>query len=186
MAMPGLGPEQRAENRCHRPLIEQLAAAAYEAPARTTDTNTGGSSNSKPSSRMPGNLQQPDEIMSKLTDVAYAYSKAWLGGAHSDVTANLRALAAASQDDDEARELAADLRPIVRRARILIGYQHQQQHFTDMVCDCGGALAVDRSIDSGTVVRCAGAPGTGPCKITFPWWTWADMLKALTGSRADA
>ncbi|MFJ5231021.1 hypothetical protein ACIQBJ_14130 [Kitasatospora sp. NPDC088391] len=134
---------------------------------------------------MPGNLQQPAELLHQLGVIAsgivndHGLTCRFPGAFREVLVSQLAAAANAAPliDEGYVQHLVGALQRIVRRARILLGYERDQQQFADMLCGCGGALTVDRSIDSGTVVRCAGTPDTRPCTTTYPWWQWADLPK---------
>lgn len=156
----------RTESRPQPSLLAQLADSRWEQPVTARDPGGGG----KPKSKMPGNLGDPDEILTSLAVGAGLIASDWGLRPPGTAARALLAAVAAAEPYAGADARAAALRALQgpwRCSRVMLGYEGVWDGLQAACDGCGGQLLVERG--NPTVVECGG------CDRRIHWRQWVTL-----------
>lgn len=182
----------------HEPLLAQLGYAALI--KGSGEPSLGGNPN-KAGTRPPGNAA-PLNLLDHISEDAHAahIEAQELRGLTPNVV-RIRnvcdvlhalmesAIALQHEHPRDVARIARRSESWVIQARLLLGYERRTVMLRDVSCHvCGGALSVP--VDASGDVVCVGVPSDdpevqeAPCGVTYPRWSWPDLLAQREAERA--
>ncbi|MEU8683160.1 hypothetical protein [Streptomyces sp. NPDC048611] len=172
--------ELRIETITHPPLLAELfTKTTVDVMAAGGDIVGGGG---KPGSRPPGSLEAAD-LIEAIRQLARDTRRRWAPGVRLNVPAGRelqRCLALVEQaDPSEVAQFEHELRHLVRRARIFLGYDSAPRNLWER-CGCGGTLTVLQDNDGlPEKIKCTGTRENLPCGAESPRHMWLELLHQL-------